>query len=128
MKIYVLTFILFLVIDFFWLAVISPKIYKEQIGFLLADQVRLAPAVCFYLLYIAGMCYFVIFPGLKFPLKEVFLSGAFFGLVCYATYDLTNLATLKGWPVKIVLIDLVWGAFITGIVSVLIVRYHSLVG
>jgi uncharacterized membrane protein len=105
-------------IDLLWLGVIAKDLYKDQIGFLMSDEIRWGAAILFYLLYIGGLVAFVILPALHqqewlFPL----LYGGFFGLVCYATYDLTNLATLKGWPMKIVLLDLLWGTFISAFTS-----------
>lgn len=109
-------------IDSIWLGFVAKNFYQKQIGFLLTDQVVWLAAIIFYILYILGLSYFVIFPSIgKSPLYQIFLKGAFFGFICYATYDLTNLATVKGWPFKVVWVDLLWGAFITGVVSLITV-------
>ena len=83
-----------------WLGVVARGFYRRQLGGLLADQVNWAAAIVFYLLYIAGIVFFVTLPAARAgSLARALATGAFFGLVAYATYDLTNLATLKGWPV-----------------------------
>ncbi|MEG0293509.1 DUF2177 family protein [Enterococcus sp.] len=117
MRIYLLSAIVFLIFDLFWLLVVSKKMYQQFIGHLMGD-VRIMPAIIFYFLYVSGVLYFVILPGIeKNSLIYTLLSGAFFGLICYATYDLTNLSTLKNWPVTMTLIDLAWGTFVTGSTS-----------
>ncbi len=117
---YCIALITFLLIDFFWLGFLAKNFYQEQIGFLVSTKVIWPAAILFYFFYILGLSYFVIFPALeKTPMYHTFLKGAFFGFICYATYDLTNLATLKNWPVKIVFVDLIWGAFISGSVSII---------
>jgi len=120
-KFYLLTFFLFFAIDLVWLGVIAKNLYRQEIGFLMTDQIRWGAALVFYLLYILGLVIFVILPSFhKGSPTSALLLGALFGLICYATYDLTNLATLKGWPVRIVIYDLLWGAFISGITSFLV--------
>ena len=110
----------FLALDFIWLAFIAKKLYQQELSFLLTKEVIWPAAILFYLIYILGLTYFVTYPSIANPrLLQSFLKAAFFGFVCYATYDLTNLATIKGWPLKIVFIDLVWGAFITGTVCLI---------
>lgn len=107
----------FLILDMLWLLVISKKLYQQYLGELMG-QVRLGPAVIFYVLYVLGMVFFVINPALaKDSAVYACLAGGFLGLLCYATYDLTNLATLKDWPVLITAIDLVWGTAVTATVS-----------
>ena len=120
LQLYFLSLAIFFIIDLFWLGVIAKDLYKDQIGFLMSDEIRWWAALVFYFLFIAGLTFFVIYP--LFQSEKWILSllyGGFFGLVCYATYDLTNLATLKNWPIKIVLIDLIWGTFVSGITSFL---------
>lgn len=113
-KHYLIALIVFTLIDMVWLLFISKKLYKSKIGHLMADKVNLPAAIIFYLLFIAAMVFFVINPAAdKQSLLYALGAGAFFGLVTYATYDLTNLATLKDWPVSMTVIDLVWGTFIT---------------
>lgn len=118
LKLYFVSLIVFFIIDLFWLGVIAKDLYKDQIGFLMSNEVRWGPAILFYCLYIAGLAFFVVLPAFhEGNWVSALLYGAFFGLVCYGTYDLTNLATLKGWPVKIVVLDLLWGSFISGTTS-----------
>lgn len=115
LKHYLIALVVFSLIDLVWLVFISRNLYKSKIGHLMADKVNLPAAVIFYLLFIAGMVFFVISPAAeKQSLLYALGAGAFFGLITYATYDLTNLATLKGWPVSMTVIDLAWGTFITG--------------
>ena len=117
LQLYLLSAAVFLVFDLFWLLVVSKKMYQQFIGHL-TGEVRMGPAIIFYFLYIVGVLYFVLLPGIeKGNIWYVIGSGALFGLMCYATYDLTNLATLKGWPVTMTVIDLLWGAFVTGATS-----------
>lgn len=120
LKLYLISFTVFFVLDLLWLGVIAKDLYKDQIGFLLSPAVRWAPAILFYCLYMAGLVFFAISPALKEAhWVSSLLYGGFFGLICYATYDLTNLATLKGWPMKIVVFDLLWGTFISGTTSLI---------
>lgn len=115
---YVLTFIVFLAIDMLWLGFIAKNIYQKHMGHLMADNINWPAAFAFYLLFIAGIFVFVIMPAVeKESITRAILLGAFFGLITYATYDLTNLATLRGFPASIVWIDLLWGTFLTATVS-----------
>jgi len=110
-KHYLLTLLPFVVLDAFWLGMVAPRFYKSQIGFIMAKNPNWLAAVLFYALYIAGMVIFV--TGREGTLQQAALRGALFGLVCYATYDLTNLATLEGWPVLVTVVDLCWGTFLS---------------
>jgi len=117
-KLYLVSLVVFFAIDLVWLGIIAKNLYREQIGFLMADEIRWGPAILFYCLFIAGLVFFAVLPAFnEGNLFSALFYGAFFGLVCYATYDLTNLATLKGWPMKIVVYDLLWGTFISGLTS-----------
>ena len=119
-KVYLTALCIFFVIDLFWLGVIAKNLYKEELGFLLAPSVRWGAALLFYGLYLFGLTFFAILPGVREQSGLVAaLNGALFGCICYATYDLTNLATLQGWPMKIVIYDLLWGTFISSITSFL---------
>ncbi len=114
-KHYLITLVVFTLIDLVWLLVISKRLYQEKIGHLMADTVNLPAAAIFYLLYILALVFFVINPAVdKKSVLYALGAGAFFGLVAYGTYDLTNLATLKGWPASLTVIDLIWGSFVTG--------------
>ncbi|CDR34835.1 DUF2177 family protein [Criblamydia sequanensis] len=120
LKLYCVSLIVFFIIDLVWLGIIAKNLYRDQIGFLMSDKVKWLPALIFYFLYIAGLVFFAILPAVKEENWVAALTyGGFFGLVCYATYDLTNLATLKGWPIKIAIYDLLWGAFISGVTSLI---------
>jgi uncharacterized membrane protein len=115
---YGLTFLVFLAIDLVWLGFVAKDLYRRQLGLLLSEQVNWAAAIIFYLLFVAGVFIFSILPAIeKQSLQHAIVLGALFGFFTYATYDLTNLATLKGWPLKIVFIDIIWGMVLTGAVS-----------
>ncbi len=119
-KLYVLSFLCFLGLDSLWLTKVSPKLYKEQIGHLMADKPNLGAAGLFYLIYITGLVVFVVQPAVqKESIMYAASRGALFGLVAYATFDLTSLAVLKNWPVKITVIDLIWGSVLTASVCAL---------
>lgn len=116
---------IFVVIDAIWLTLIANKFYKEQLGHLLAAKASLVPAAIFYALYILALVVFIIKPGVDQSLTTVAWKGALLGLVMYATYDLTNQATLKSWPTTVTIVDLLWGTFITMSVSVLTVFIYT---
>jgi uncharacterized membrane protein len=115
---YLITLAVFFVIDMVWLGVVAKGFYRKHLGALLSPKVNWAAALLFYLLFIVGLVVFVIRPALAQgePFKALLL-GAFFGLISYATYDLSNLATLKDWPVIVTVVDLVWGTALGGLVS-----------
>jgi uncharacterized membrane protein len=106
---------IFLAIDLAWIVVIARGFYKRQLGSLLADDVNWAAAIAFYLLFIVGIVVFALDPA-KNAWQALGL-GALFGLVSYATYDLTNLATTRGWPATLTAVDLAWGTTLSGSVS-----------
>lgn len=115
---FLLTGVIMAAIDAVWLSIIANKFYKSQIGDLLLAKPNMLAAAAFYILYVVGIVAFVLSPALeKGSLKHAVVYGALFGLVCYATYDLTNMATLKGFTWKLVAVDLAWGAFLTSVVS-----------
>ncbi len=116
---YLLTFIVFLMIDMLWLGVIAKNIYQKYLGNFLTDSVNWTAAFIFYFLFVVGISIFVIYPSVnKGSVLHAIFMGALFGLFTYATYDLTNLATLKGWPLPIVFIDIIWGSVLSAVVSV----------
>lgn len=118
--IYAIAALVFFGIDMLWLGVIAKNIYRQKLGFILSDEVNWAAAFTFYFLYIVGILFFAIMPGLKEgSWQTALVNGAILGFMCYATYDLTNMATIKNWPLSIVLIDLAWGTVLTGSVSIL---------
>ena len=117
-KLYLISIAVFFLIDMVWLGLIAKDLYASQLGHLMSPKVNWLAAFVFYAMFIAGLVFFVVEPAVaKGSLQYAVLAGAFFGLICYATYDLTNLATLKDWPVSITLIDLAWGTFLNGAVS-----------
>lgn len=121
-----IAFALLLIIDMVWLMWLGRGFYVEEIGSLLLEQPNLIAAFTFYALYIAGLVYLVIAPAAEAEsVMKAVVSGAVFGLVAYATYDLTNLAVMKGFTLKIALIDMVWGMVLSAAVSGLTVKIVS---
>lgn len=117
---YLIVLAIFLVIDFAWLSTAGRTIYVSEIGSLLRDRPNYLVAFLFYALFALGLLVFVIEPAVLAGLsKQVLVMGGFFGLVAYATYDLTNLATLKGFTTKIALIDMLWGSALSAGVTAL---------
>mgnify|MGYP001216487852 CR=1 FL=1 len=115
---YLLTTLVFFAIDMLWLGVVAKNLYQKYLGNFLSDDVNWVAAIIFYLLFIVGIFIFAIMPAVeKDSLGKAILLGALFGFFTYATYDLTNLATLKNWPLTIVFIDIAWGAVLTASVS-----------
>jgi uncharacterized membrane protein len=112
---YVATGISFAVIDSLWLRNMYMKLYQPEIGEVLMKGIRMGPAVVFYLLYILGIIIFAFLPALKSgQWQTALINGAMFGFFCYMTYDLTNYATLKVWSLKVTILDMIWGTFLTG--------------
>lgn len=114
--VYAVTLVVFLAVDAVWLALVGGPLYVAAIGPLLADQFRILPAVMFYLLHIAGILVLVL-PRARGAIGAAALYGAMFGLCTYGTYDLTNHAVLKLWTWQLTLIDMAWGAFVTGLAA-----------
>jgi len=120
LKLYLIALPVFIAFDMVWLGAVAKNFYREHLGFLMKTNVNFAAAIVFYLLFIAGLVVFVIAPALEKKIwMNALLMGALFGLVTYATYDLTNLATVKNWPLSVTLIDLVWGMAVSASVSVI---------
>jgi uncharacterized membrane protein len=119
-KLYLIALPVFFAIDMTWLGLIAKNFYRNQIGFLMKPDVNWPAAIIFYLLFIAGLIAFVISPATqKHSWHHALFYGAFFGLVTYATYDLTNLATTKDWPIMVTLVDLSWGTVLAASVSLI---------
>jgi len=119
---YLIALVVFFAIDMVWLGLVAKGFYRRHLGAMLSPKVNWPAAILFYLLFIAGLVVFVIKPVLlKGGTLEAAVLGAFLGLICYATYDLTNLATLKNWPLVVTVVDLVWGSALGGGVSILTV-------
>lgn len=118
-KLYFVALGVFLAMDMTWLLVIAKDLYARHLGYLMSKTPNLAAAGIFYLLFVVGLVVFVLEPAIKNnSLVEALWRGALFGLIAYATYDLTNLATIKDWPLLITVIDLIWGAVLSGSVAV----------
>ncbi len=117
-KLYAIALPVFFVIDMIWLGLVAKNFYSTQIGSLMKNDVNWTAAIIFYIIFIAGLVVFVITPAIeKESWMHALLFGAFFGLVCYATYDLTNLAIAKDWPLLVTIVDISWGAVLAASVS-----------
>jgi uncharacterized membrane protein len=119
LKLYFATLVVFFAVDMTWLVLVARSFYSKHLGFLMAPSINWIAAILFYLLFIFGMLFFVIVPGVKEnSLQNTLLKAALFGLITYATYDLTNLATINQWPLVVTLVDLAWGMVLSCIVSI----------
>jgi uncharacterized membrane protein len=119
-KLFLIALPVFFVIDMIWLVLVAKKFYQNQIGFLMKPDINWFAAIIFYLLFIAGLLVFVISPAVeKHSWVHALLFGALFGLITYATYDLTNLATLKDWPLLVTVVDLIWGTVLASSISLI---------
>lgn len=117
-KLYLGTFAAFLVIDLIWLGFVARGFYRQQLGFLLSPNPNWPAAIIFYLLFILGLLIFAVVPGLQSgSITEALVKGALYGLFTYATYDLTNLATVKNWPLTVTVVDILWGIVLATSVS-----------
>ena len=120
MKMYLISTGIFLCIDAIWLGFIARGIYAKYLGYIMAKNIVWWAAGVFYLIFMAGLLFFVIEPSVRTQsIRYALAAGAFFGFVAYATYDLTNLATIEGWPLFVTVIDLTWGAFVASSTSAL---------
>jgi uncharacterized membrane protein len=118
LKLYFATLIAFLAIDMVWLGLVARTFYRRYLGFLMAPSPNWLAAIIFYLLFVVGIVVFAVLPGLEAnSLKTTLLRAALFGLIAYATYDLTNLATVKDWPLIVTIVDLIWGTVVSVAVS-----------
>ncbi|HPA70416.1 MAG TPA: DUF2177 family protein [Bacteroidales bacterium] len=115
---YLLTIPIFFAIDMIWLGFLARGFYRDNLGHLMRPDINWFAALVFYLLYIAGIMIFATMPSLeKNSLRMAVVLGGLFGFFAYATYDLTNLATLKGWPLNVVVVDIIWGVVLTASVA-----------
>jgi uncharacterized membrane protein len=130
LALYGITLLVMLPLDVLWLSTAGPTIYQKEIGALLLDKPALGPAAAFYLLYGVGVVFFAVAPAVRDgQWSTALLNGALFGFMAYATYDLSNLATLRGYTTTIALVDLTWGTVLTGVSSTLafaVARYFRL--
>ena len=119
-KLFLIALPVFFVIDMIWLVLVAKNFYQKQIGFLMSPDINWLAAIIFYLIFLGGLVVFVITPAVeKQSWVHAVLYGAFFGLITYATYDLTNLATLKDWPILVTVVDLIWGSFLAASISII---------
>lgn len=115
---YASTALAFLVIDYVWLAHIARAFYADRLGHLLLDRPNLGAAAAFYAIYVVGIVFFATLPALKSgSASTALMLGALFGFFAYATYDMTNYATLRDWPFSVVIVDVAWGTALTGIAA-----------
>ena len=120
---YVCTLVIFTGIDFVWLSAMASYLYQPILGDMLAPQPRMLPAVIFYLFYAGGLTYLAVRPGLKARSARLALvNGAVLGFTAYATYDLTNQATLRDWPWRVTIADLCWGTLVTAVAAAVACR------
>ena len=118
-KLYLIALPVFFAIDMVWLGLVAKGFYRRQIGSLTRESVGWPAAIAFYLLFILGLVVFVVAPAMDDgSWLRALLLGALFGLIAYATYDLTNLATLRDWPLLVTVVDLTWGAVLAASVSI----------
>ena len=117
-RIYIITVPIFFLIDLVWLGVVAKDFYQRRLGYLMRPQVNWTAAILFYLLFIIGIVLFAVKPALEAqsPARAL-VYGALFGFFTYATYDLTNLATVKDWPMIVTIVDLIWGTFLCSVVA-----------
>jgi uncharacterized membrane protein len=116
---YLLTTVVFFSIDLLWLGLIAKGFYSRQLANFLSPEVNWVAAIVFYLLFIIGIFIFAILPAVeKQSWLHALIYGGLFGFFAYATYDLTNLATLSNWPIKVVIVDILWGLVLTASVSI----------
>lgn len=128
-KMYLVSLIIFFAIDILWLGFIAKDFYRAQIGHLMADRTNWPAAIIFYSIFIGGLVLFAVNPALE---KESWLHalkmGAIFGFMCYGTYDMTNLATLKDWSLSITIIDIIWGTTLNSVTAVISFFIIQLIG
>jgi uncharacterized membrane protein len=119
-KLFFIALPVFFAIDMVWLVLVAKNFYQKEIGYLMKPDINWSAAIIFYLLFIAGLVTFVISPAVeKHSWIHALIYGAFFGLITYATYDLTNLATMKDWPLLVTVVDLIWGTVLAASISVI---------
>lgn len=118
LKLYLIALPVFFAFDFLWLGLVAKNFYAKQLGFIMKTSFNIPAAIIFYLLFIVGLVLFVISPALeKKSLLTAIIMGGLFGFFTYATYDLTNLATLKNWPLTVSVVDMIWGVVLSATVA-----------
>ena len=127
---YALSLVLFAVADVVWLMTMGARLYKQTLGDILLPDVNIAPAIAFYVIYPAGLVFFAVAPALRSEVpSDAILNGALFGFFAYATYELTNYATLRNWTLQITVVDIAYGAIVSaavaGAVAALLLSWRS---
>ena len=118
LKLYALTIPIFFILDMIWLGVVAKGFYRRNLQFVLSDKVNWTAAVIFYLVYVAGIVFFAVRPAAAAEsIRQAVLLGALYGFFTYATYDLTNMATIKDWPLVVVIVDIMWGVGLCSLVA-----------
>ena len=121
LKTYLVSFSVFFLIDLLWLGFLAKDLYRKHLGDFMADKTNWTAAVIFYLIFIGGLVYFAVNPAIESGnWVEALKLGAIYGFITYVTYDLTNLATLKDWPVMMSIIDIAWGTFLNSTTATLL--------
>jgi uncharacterized membrane protein len=125
---YVSSLVSTLVIDSIWLALTTKRFYSIHLGHLMSGTPKLLPAIIFYLIYALGLTVLIVMPAVRNQSEfiKMFVLGLLFGLVVYGAYDFTNQATLKNWPTIVTLVDIFWGSFITGVVTMISLYFTRL--
>ena len=119
-KLYLMAVPVFFLVDMVWLGLIARNFYQKHLGFILSPEVNWTAAIIFYLIYIVGIIFFAVVPALeKDSLARAIVWGGLFGFFTYATYELTNMALIKDWPLKVVIVDVAWGFFLCATVAAL---------
>ncbi len=128
-KLYLIAVPIFFIVDMLWLGLVARNFYQKHLGFILSPEVNWTAAITFYLIYIAGIIFFAVLPALeKESLARAIVWGGLFGFFTYATYDLTNMALIKGWPLKVVIVDVAWGFFLCATVAALTFKAAKWIG
>ena len=128
-KLFLIALPVFFAIDMLWLGLIAKSFYREHLGPMLRPEVNWVAAVIFYMIFLIGLVVFVIVPAVDAgSWAQALLRGALFGIVTYATYDLTNLSTLRDWPMVLTVVDLAWGMVLAGSVSVITYAIGTRIG
>jgi uncharacterized membrane protein len=118
LKTYLIAGGVYWIVDFIWLALVANNFYQRQLGGFLKDKINIPAAVIFYSLFPIGVIIFAVVPGVKEnSLVKTLILGALFGFYTYATYDLSNYITLRGWPLKVVIVDILWGIVLSTLVA-----------
>lgn len=126
LALYIISVPVFFIIDMIWLGVVAKSFYQTQLGHLLGD-VQWPAAIIFYLIFLVGLIIFAVYPAVDAgEWRYALLYGALFGFFTYATYDLTNLATLKDWPLSVVIVDILWGTVLGAVVASATYALHAL--